>query len=75
MLFISFRIAHGALSAVITKILIKCFKITVPTSTVPVFKPYRGGAALSFSMLSMVIILIISLYYKNNTGKIIDDIV
>lgn len=75
MLFIGFRIAHGALSAVITKILIKCFKITVPTSTAPVFKPYRGGAALSFSMLSMVIILIISLYYKNNTGKIIDDIV
>lgn len=73
--FIGFRTAHGILSAVIAKILIKCFKISVLTGNAAVFKPYCGNAALSLSMLSMVIILIISLYRKNNTGKILNDIV
>lgn len=74
-LFIAFRLLHGTLSAAFTKILVKCFKITVLTAGTPVFKPYFTNAALSISMLSMVIILILSLYYKNNTGKIINDIV
>ncbi len=73
--FIASRITHGVLSACITAVLLKVFKISVTASAFLQAKPFYDNIALSFSMLSMVIILIISLFGKNSTGNIIKDIV
>lgn len=75
LLFLLCRIFHGLLSALLLKIILKIFKITVQTAAAANFVPTCGGAALSVSMLSMVIIFIISVYTKKNTGKLLDDIV
>ena len=75
LLFLLCRIFHGLLSALLLKIIFKIFKITVQTAAAANFVPTCGGAALSVSMLSMVIIFIISVYTKKNTGKLLDDIV
>lgn len=74
-LFALSRIAHGLLSAGITAILLKIFHIPLTTSGAVRFAPSYSTVTLSVSMLCMVIILIITLYTKNKTGKILDDIV
>lgn len=73
--FAAVRAVHGAVSAIITRLLIKIFNITVFVSSAVRYKPFYGGGALGFSMLVMVIILIISIFNKKSTGKILDDIV
>ena len=69
------RIAHGLLSAVITGLLLKMFKITVTVFSAVKYTATYNGIALSISMLSMVIVLIISLFSKKRTGNILRDIV
>ena len=55
--------------------IMKIFKITVQAAAAANFVPTCDGAALSVSMLTMVIIFIISAGTKKNTGKLLDDIV
>ena len=69
------RTAHGVLSAVITALLLKVFGIAVNVSTSVKYTPTYNGIVLSLSMLSMVIVLIISLFSKKKTGNILKDIV
>lgn len=69
------RIAHGILSAVITALLLKAFGIAVTVSAAVKYTPTYNGIALSLSMLSMVIVLIISLFSEKRTGNILRDIV
>ena len=51
--------------------IMKIFKITVQAAAAANFIPTCDGAALSVSMLTMVIIFIIS----RHDGKLLDDIV
>lgn len=69
------RVAHGLLSAGITALLLKIFNIPLTVSAAVSFAPSYSTLSLSLSMLCMVIVLIITLYTKNSTGKILDDIV
>lgn len=69
------RAVHGLLSAVITALLLKAFGIAVTVSAAVKFTPTYNGIALSLSMLSMVIVLIISLFSEKRTGNILRDIV
>lgn len=69
------RVAHGLLSAVITALLLKVFGISVTASAAIKYSPSYDGIALSISMLSMVIVLIISLFSEKRTGNILKDIV
>lgn len=69
------RTAHGVLSAVITALLLKAFGIAVTVSALVKYTPTYNGIVLSLSMLSMVIVLIISLFSKKKTGNILKDIV
>ena len=61
--------------ALILRLILKIFKITVKTAATINFSPTYGSAALSLSMLIMVLIFIISVYTKKSTGKLLDDIV
>lgn len=69
------RAVHGLLSAVITALLLKAFGIAVTVSAAVKFTPIYSGIPLSLSMLSMVIVLIISLFSEKRTGNILRDIV
>ena len=69
------RTAHGVLSAVITALLLKAFGRAVTVSASVKYTPTYNGIVLSLSMLSMVIVLIISLFSKKKTGNILKDIV
>ena len=69
------RIAHGILSALITVLLLKAFGIAVTVSAAVKYTPTYNGIALSLSMLSMVIVLIISLFSEKRTGNLLRDIV
>ena len=75
LLFLICRIFHGLLSALLLQMIMKIFKITVQAAAEANFVPTCDGAALSVSMLTMVIIFIISVGTKKNTGKLLDDIV
>ena len=74
-LFLLARIFHGLLSVCFLRLILKIFKITVKTAAAINFSPTYGSAALSLSMLIMVLIFIISVYTKKSTGKLLDDIV
>lgn len=69
------RVAHGVISALICALLLKIFGIGVTASAVIKYAPSYDGIALSISMLSMVIVLIISLFSEKRTGNILKDIV
>ncbi len=69
------RIVHGLLSALFCALLLKAFGIAVTASALVKYTPSYSGAALSLSMLSMVIVLIISLFSEKRTGNILKDIV
>lgn len=75
LIFAVSRAAHGLLSAGITAVLLKIFNIPLTVSAAVRFAPSYSTLSLSISMLCMVIILIITIYTKNSTGKILDDIV
>ncbi len=74
-LFFAARITHGILSVFAECLIIKAFGISVPVLSSAVSKPFYGSAALSVSLLCTVIVLLITVYTKNSTGNIADDIV
>lgn len=76
--FIISRILHGILSILLTSILIKIFKISLPTFSNG--KEFSlnftyNNISLSISMICMVIILLISIYSKKCAGKILEDLI
>ncbi len=76
--FIIARIFHGALSCAITYLIVKIFKVTVPT--ISNFKSFDFGliastVSVSISMLVMSIVFIVSLSTKKYVGKILEDVV
>lgn len=70
------RLMHGLLSAGITAVLLKIFRITVSvfSNGRARFSPLYGTLALSLSMFVMIVVFIISVYTKKHTGKILDDL-
>ncbi len=76
--FVFFRILHGILSASFTFLILKIFKIstrTLSNNENLSFAPFINGPVVSFSLLIMGIVLIISLYNKKYAGNLIEDIV
>ncbi|MGN0451688.1 MAG: hypothetical protein ACI4FN_06225 [Acutalibacteraceae bacterium] len=69
------RIVHGLISAALCALLLKIFGIAVFASAQIRYSPAYGGVALTLSMASMVIILLISLFSEKRTGNILKDIV
>lgn len=74
-LFAAARIIHGLLSSGICMLLLKIFRITLSVSAGISFKAHYGGAALTVSMASMLLLLLISLFRKKDTGNLLNDIV
>lgn len=76
--FITFRIIHGGLSATLTLLLLKTFKITVSTFSNGIsfdYTLFKNGPVVAFSLIITGIIFIISLYNKKFAGNIAEDIV
>lgn len=76
--FITFRILHGSISAGLTFLLLKIFKISISTLSNGVkfdYKLFINGPAVAFSLIITGFVLIISLYNKKFAGNIIEDIV
>lgn len=76
--FIFGRLLHGSMSAIITKLLIEIFniKISVFNNNQNFEKQfYYSDAILFISMIIMFIILMTYIYSKNNSGKLIRDVI
>ena len=75
--FITGRIIHGFLSVIILKIILCVFKIK--TSTLGdlnlQYKSFYTSQTLSISIFIMLMVLIAFIYSKNNSGKIIKDMI
>lgn len=77
-LFVLSRIIHGGLSAIFTYAFLKIFKIPVPTLSNGqyfTFSLFEKNLAVSVSLITMGIVLIISLYTKKYTGNLLKDLV
>lgn len=71
--FITSRVIHGILSIIITYLLLKIFKITIPTfSNLVSFNSSlgKGSISLTFSLIVMGILFIVSTFNNNNILKI-----
>lgn len=78
LLFIYGRITHGTLSLIITKILIIIFKVKISVfnnGQIYSSKLYSNDIVLFISMFIMIIVLLMFVYSKNNSGKILKDVV
>lgn len=78
LLFIIFRILHGFLSCSLTFLLLKIFKINTPTLSNGIGAFYNfsnSSVSASLSLIIMSIIFIISLYTKNFTSNLLEDLV
>lgn len=73
--FILSRIAHGLISAALCILLFKLCGIAVTVSTSVKYNLTYNGPTLSLSMISMVIVLLISLFAKKRTGNILNDVI
>ncbi len=72
------RILHGTISVLITKILFNVFKIKVSTFSNNIsFKTeyLYSDVTMFVSIGLMFVVLLIFIYTKNNSGKIIDDVI
>ncbi len=77
-LFFLFRLLHGILSAVFTKLGLNIFGISLPTFSSGnnfSFQALYSTPALTVSMLAMGIIFAISVTSKKYNGKILEDII
>ncbi len=75
--FVIGRILHGTISVIITRFLVYIFKIKVYTFSNNVNlnnKFYYSNITLFISMLIMIIVLFTFFCSKNNSGKIINDV-
>ncbi len=76
--FVLSRIMHGTISVIITKILILIFKIKITTynNNINIEKEFFYTNEFLFcSMLIMMMVLLVFLYLKNNSGKLINDVI
>ena len=76
--FVLHRILHGLLSSGITYLLVKVFKIALPTfsnSSKFTQSPFVSGAALGVSLLILGFIFIISLSSKQKNAKILEEFI
>ena len=77
-LFVLFRVLHGAISAVLTFVLLKIFSISIETfsnNRSYSLKTLYSTPALSISMLIMCIVFMISVATKKYSSKILEDVV
>lgn len=75
LLFIVSRFFQGIISGLITAILLKITGISIYTSVINAsFSLTYNGITLALSMLSMVLILLISIFSKKQGGKSIKDL-
>ncbi len=78
LLFAAFRVLQGILSASLTFLLLKAFKITVFTLSNNInfnISAFINGPSVAISLIIMGIVLIISLYNKKYAGNLIEEMV
>ncbi len=76
--FLYSKFLHGTISYIITKIIIKIFKIKIFTFSNNIAfenKMFYSNFSLFCSILIMMIVLLTFVYSKNNSRKIINDVV
>lgn len=76
--FVLSRLIHGALSVLITKILLKLFQIKIPTFSNNInysLQYMYSDVVLLSSMIVMIISFLMFLYFKNNSGKFFNDVI
>ena len=76
--FILFRIVHGILSSISTYLIIKVFKIYIPTFSNNInysYSPYSLRLSFAVSLIILGLIFIISLNSKKKSGNILEDLV
>lgn len=76
--FAVIRTAHGALSYIITALIIKISGTAVQTlgnAGDVCFTADSSGYALAFSMLVMILLLLVSISSKNHTGNLLKDVI
>lgn len=75
--FVLGRILHGSISVVVTKILLQIFKTNVPTYSNGDFfgQLHYNDFSIQISIFVMLIVFFAYIYSKNNTGKIINDMI
>lgn len=76
--FVLCRLFHGFSSAGITFLLVKIFKITIPTlsnGSFFTYTPFSQGGGVGISLIISAIVLIISLTSKNFAGNILEDVI
>ena len=76
--FIFFRVLHGILCFILTRIIIKAFNITLPT--ISNYKTFIGqtfytSGAVAGAMLVMCLSFVVAITTKKYAGKLIDDVV
>lgn len=74
--FAIFRVIHGSLSVFYTIAAVKIFKINLSVFSNNQnfsFMPYVNNLSLSFSLLIMALIFIISIYTRNKNTKILEE--
>lgn len=72
------RVFHGTISFFLTKLLLKMFKIEIDVFSNKInyeINLLHSNIYLFFSMLIMLIVLLIYIYSKNNSGKLLKDVV
>lgn len=77
-MFIFGRILHGSISCLITKAFFAIFEIKVPTfsNNIEFTTDFLySNTALFLSLLLMLIVLLMFIYTKNNSGKFIRDVI
>ena len=77
-LFILGRILHATFSVFITKIILKIFKVKVASfsNCINIKSTYLYSDVILFiSIITMIIVFLIFIYTKNNSGKFINDVI
>ena len=72
------RILHGIISSLLTKILIKVFKVEISTfnNNVDIINSvFYSNITISISLAIMLIVLLVFMYTKNSSGKFIKDVI
>lgn len=76
--FIIGRITHAILGVLITKMMLIVFKIKITAFSNNLFyknKIFYSNFTLSLSLFVLIVVFLISVQYKNNSGNIIEDVI
>lgn len=74
-LFFLARCFHGLASALLVRLFLKIFGVSLSAVSTAVFVPFYDGFALALSALATATVFLISVTAEKNTGKLLTDVV